>query len=279
MPSQLQNYFPLFLPQAFSLYSHHEFLHESGTKMKTAQILIVGNEILSGRTLDTNTQFLARALNVRGVRVTRGFCIPDDIQVIRETVRANHGKSDYFFVCGGIGGTPDDVTREAVALACDTELELNPVAEKLLRDFYKDRINDERLAMAFLPKGASLINNPHTKAPGFKIKNIYVFAGIPKLVEAMFSEVAQDFQGSPLFEKEELFHRGEGDLGKIMKQIVKDFPDVELGSYPQVNCEDFALPMEQRKPKTLLILKGQRQARVEEAFETFMKLVHAQFPS
>src|ERR1700722_2212252 len=107
--------------------------------MKTAQILIIGDEILSGRTIDTNSNYLAKGLAVRGVRVSRIVVLPDNLVLISQWIKNHHGSSDFVFVCGGIGGTPDDVTREAVARSLGVKLKRNSEAEKLLRDFYTER--------------------------------------------------------------------------------------------------------------------------------------------
>src|ERR1700722_13455437 len=128
--------------------------------MKTAQILIIGDEILSGRTNDTNSHFLARALFVRGVRVSSIEVIADNEVLISQWISQNHGLSDYLFVCGGIGGTPDDVTRSAVARACGVKLRRHPEAERILLKYYEKRVNEDRMSMADLPEGCVLIENP-----------------------------------------------------------------------------------------------------------------------
>ena len=242
--------------------------------MKTAQVLIVGNEILSGRTQDTNTQFLAKALSLRAVRLTGVRIVSDDIVQIVKAIRTMRKLADFLFVCGGIGGTPDDKTREATAQAFDVPLVRNPQAESILKTYYGDRANEARLRMADLPQGCELINNPITRAPGIKIKNTYVFAGIPKLVEAMFASVQRDFAGgNPLFEREAFFDFGEGDLTPFMEIIDKKYPTVELGSYPQIDISQFSLPFERRRFRTQIVIRGQDAGDVEKAFEEFLALV------
>jgi len=232
--------------------------------MKTAQILIIGDEILSGRTVDTNSHFLARSLFVRGVRVLRIEVLPDQINFISQWVHQNHGLCDFTFICGGIGGTPDDITRQAVARGLGVPLIRHPVAEKILTNYYQERSNADRMSMADLPEGCELILNPVTQAPGFKIRNIYVFAGIPKILYAMFENVKNDFAGEPLFEEELNILVGEGDVAIHMKQINKEFPLLELGSYPTLEND--------RGYKTQLVFRSQNKILVASALKRFKEL-------
>jgi len=232
--------------------------------MKTAQIFIVGDEILSGRTTDTNSPFLAKVLAVRGVRVMGIGVIPDNEIIIAQWIREKHGLSDFLFVCGGIGGTPDDVTRSAVARACDVSLIRHPEAEERLLKYYGEKKNEERMSMADLPDGCTLIDNPVSQAPGFKIKNIYVFAGIPKVLHAMWANVEKSIQGTPLFEKEINLKVGEGEIARHMKQLNREFPLLELGSYPTFETH--------LGYKTQLVFKSTNEEIVRLAFDRFKEL-------
>lgn len=232
--------------------------------MKTAQILIIGDEILTGRTADTNSGYLARALFVRGVRVLRVEVIPDNLVLISQWVRERHGLSDFTFIAGGIGGTPDDVTRLAVANGLGVDLERNPIAEKILLKYYGDRVNADRMSMADLPVGCELIENSVTHAPGFKIKNIYVFAGIPKILHAMFESVAHEFSGALLYEEELKLLVGEGDIARHMVTLNKEFPLLELGSYPHMDST--------RDYKTLLVFRSSDKTLVLKAISRFKEL-------
>ncbi len=202
--------------------------------MKTAQILIIGDEILTGRTQDTNSRFLAKGLFVRGIRVQKIDVLPDNLTLISQWVNKNHALTDYTFICGGIGGTPDDITREAVAQGLGVKIERNKIAEKILTDYYGDKINPHRMLMADLPVGCELIENTVTKAPGFKIKNIYVFAGIPEIMKAMFETIRESLAQSQLFEEALDLKVGEGEIAQFMKVLNKEFPLLELGSYPRI---------------------------------------------
>ncbi len=232
--------------------------------MKTAQILIVGDEILSGRTADTNSHYLAKALYVRGIRVKNIQILPDNLILISQWVHHNHSLTDFTFICGGIGGTPDDLTREAVARGLEIPLERNADAEKILNAYYKETTNADRMSMADLPRGCELIENPVTKAPGFKIKNIYVFAGIPQIMKAMFEKIQHQIEGTPLSEKVLNINVGEGEIAQFMKVVNKEFPLLELGSYPNLETD--------RGYRTQLVFKAADKETVENALERFKSL-------
>jgi molybdenum cofactor synthesis domain-containing protein len=232
--------------------------------MKTAQILIVGDEILSGRTVDTNSHYLAKELFARGIRVRRIEVVPDDIVAIAQWVHHRHGLSDIVFVCGGIGGTPDDVTREAVARGVAIPIERNQEALKRLTKYYAGRkveLNADRMRMADMPVGCTLIDNSVTTAPGFKIKNIYVMAGIPEVMHAMFDAIKEELKGTPVFESEINLQVGEGEIARHMIRINDEFPDVELGSYPTLDPK--------RGYKTQLVFKAATQDRLKAAVDRF----------
>ncbi len=232
--------------------------------MKTAQILIVGDEILSGRTTDSNSNYLARALFVRGVRVQRIEVIPDNLILIGQWIQNCHGLTDFTFVAGGIGGTPDDMTREGVARGLGVELKRHKEAAAILLKYYGEKINSDRLGMADLPMGCQLIENNVTHAPGFKIKNIYVFAGIPKILHAMFEKIQNEITGDPLFEEELKLKVGEGDIAQFMRIINMEFPLLELGSYPTLDPD--------KGYKTQLVFRATSQKVVRDALARFKEL-------
>lgn len=229
--------------------------------MKTAQILIIGDEILSGRTQDTNSHFLARSLFVRGIRVQNIDVLPDNLNIISQWIHQKHALTDFTFICGGIGSTPDDITREAVARGLGVKLYRDPVAEKLLKDFYKERINEDRISMADLPEGSELIKNELTLAPGFKIKNIYVMAGIPQIMKVMFEAIKNQLEGRSLFENTLDLKVGEGEIAKFMKVLNKEFPLLELGSYPTLEKD--------KGYRTQLVFRAEDESMVKKAVSRF----------
>ena len=157
--------------------------------VSTAGILIIGDEILSGRTKDTNSNWLAKELNLLGIRLEEITVIPDNKSRIIDLVKSFSKKFTYVFTCGGIGPTHDDITTESIAEALNLKLEKNKEAMKVLQIHYKNsniEFNEARQKMAIIPIGAKLIDNPVSAAPGFIVENIYVFAGVPQIMHSMF---------------------------------------------------------------------------------------------
>ena len=156
------------------------------TEVVTACLIIIGNEILSGRTQDTNLAYLAKELNELGVRMMEARVIPDVEKTIIDTVNECRSKFDYVFTTGGIGPTHDDITADCIALAFNTELELHPdVVELIKRREAPPEVMATRLRMARIPRGATLIENPTGGPPGFQMENVFVMAGVPMVMQAI----------------------------------------------------------------------------------------------
>lgn len=206
------------------------------TAQPTAAILIIGNEILSGRTQDMNVQFIADRLTLRGIKLTEIRVVRDEEAAIIKAVRELGKENDYVFSTGGIGPTHDDITADCMAKAFNTPIEINREAERRMTEYYAAKgmdMNEGRLRMARIPAGATLIDNPVSIAPGFKIKNVYVMAGVPKIMQAMFLSFEQTLaQGTPLLSNTVTASLREGDIAVELEDIQKQFPDVEIGSYP-----------------------------------------------
>ena len=204
------------------------------TRIYTAAVLIIGNEILSGRTQDVNINFLARGLGEIGVRLTEVRVIPDSEATIIATVNEVRARFDYVFTTGGIGPTHDDITSECVAKAFGVPWELHPEARAILLDHYGDQnLTEARLRMATTPRGATLIENPVSKAPGFQVGNVFVLAGVPRIMQSMFDSLKHSLTGgAPLRSRAIVSSLGEGMLAKQFKALQDSYPDVEMGSYP-----------------------------------------------
>ncbi len=200
----------------------------------TACLLIIGNEILSGRTKDANLAFLGARLNALGVRLREARVIPDDQAVIVAAVNETRAAFDYVFTTGGIGPTHDDITAEAVAKAFDVPLIENPEARATLEAYYPaGELNEGRLRMARTPEGASLIGNPVSAAPGFQIGNVFVMAGIPSIMQAMFESLRHRLVGGrPLLSRALSVGLPESVLSGGLGALQERYPDVEMGSYP-----------------------------------------------
>jgi len=199
-----------------------------------AAMLIIGNEILSGRTQDANLQYIALGLNSVGIRLKEVRVIADDEQVIIATINEMRAKFDYVFTSGGIGPTHDDITSECVAKAFGVPLLRDPRAVELLKKVIKpENLNEARLRMANIPEGASLIHNPVSAAPGFQIGNVYVMAGVPKIMQAMFDGIKHSLTGGRcVLSKSVTLHIGEGSIAVALKAIQDTYTEVEIGSYP-----------------------------------------------
>ena len=199
-----------------------------------AALIIIGNEILSGRTKDKNLAYLAEWLNEIGIQLYEVRVIRDDEKEIIDCVNLLRKKYDYVFTTGGIGPTHDDITTESIAKAFSVELETNPEALKILQSYYKEgELNEARLKMTLLPKGAELVENPVTKAPGFKMENVFVMAGIPSIMQGML-EGAKAFLkiGNKMSSRSiDVFMR-ESYVAEELSKMQDNYPEVEIGSYP-----------------------------------------------
>jgi molybdenum cofactor synthesis domain-containing protein len=205
------------------------------TKTVTACVLVIGNEILSGRTKDANLAWLAVELNRIGVRLTEARVIPDVEETIVATLNEVRSRFDYVFTTGGIGPTHDDITAACVAKAFGVPLVRNPEAVRRLQAHYANPadLNEARLRMANAPEGATLIDNPVSKAPGFRIGNVHVMAGIPVIMQAMFDGIRHSLVGgSPMLSRTINAELAEGVMAADLAEIQKANPDIEIGSYP-----------------------------------------------
>ncbi|MEQ8326948.1 MAG: molybdopterin-binding protein [Parvibaculum sp.] len=200
----------------------------------TACLLIIGNEILSGRTQDKNLAFIGQGLNEIGIRLMEVRVIPDVEAVIVETLNEVRRRFDYVFTTGGIGPTHDDITADCVAKAFGLALIVNPEARAILETHYEPgQLTDARLRMARTPEGAELIVNPVSKAPGFQVENVFVMAGIPAIMQAMFASLRHRLAGgTPLSSRTLVVEMGESFVSEGLAAVQARYPDVEIGSYP-----------------------------------------------
>lgn len=204
---------------------------------QTAAILIIGNEILSGRTQDVNIQYLAKRLGEIGIQLAQARVIPDEESVIISNVQELAATHSYVFTTGGIGFTHDDRTAVSLAKAFGVKLEENPRALELLRDYYGEALNEARRRMALIPMGATLIANPISKAPGFQIQNVFVLVGVPSVMQAMFdSLVGRLVGGAPILFSAVSCNLPEGVLADDLALLQDQHPEVDIGSYPYFKC-------------------------------------------
>jgi molybdenum cofactor synthesis domain-containing protein len=207
-------------------------------KTVTACLLVIGNEILSGRTQDANLNYLAKGLGEVGVRLREARVIPDVPETIVATVNEVRAKFDYVFTTGGIGPTHDDITAECVARAFGLKLVLDPEAKRRLEIRYRQmgsqvELNEARLRMAHVPEGATLIDNPVSAAPGFQIGNVFVMAGVPAIAQAMFDSVKHRLVGgAKVLARSVNCRLAEGTIAKDLTEIQERYPQIDIGSYP-----------------------------------------------
>lgn len=232
----------------------------------TAALLIIGNEILSGRTQDKNLSHLAITLGKQGVLLREARVVPDVQNDIVEALNALRNKYTYVFTTGGIGPTHDDITTEAVAVAFGVPVIRHPEAERILRAHYtEDQINDARLKMADVPEGAALIENPVSSAPGYFIGNVYVFAGVPRIMHAMLDAVKHQLTpGAVVQMKSITCDLGEGEIAQGLSEIQVRYENVEIGSYPY---------FKQGVLSTTLVMRSADEAANNAAYEEVMALI------
>lgn len=202
----------------------------------TAAMLVIGDEILSGRTLDTNTQHLATRLTQMGIRMAEVRVVPDVHEVIVDAVNTLRAAYTHVFTSGGIGPTHDDITADCIAAAFGVTIGIRDDARAILQAHY-DRsgleFNAARQRMARIPDGATLIDNPISAAPGFTIGNVHVMAGVPDVFHAMVAGVLPTITGgAPLLSQTLRVMRGEGEVAAELGAIAADFPELSIGSYP-----------------------------------------------
>ena len=203
-------------------------------RLVTACVIVIGNEILSGRTQDVNIAFLGERLNELGVRLMEARVIPDIEDTIVATVNEARARFAYVFTTGGIGPTHDDITAASIAKAFGVPLTEHPEARAILEAHYPPgELTEARLRMARTPEGAALIENPVSKAPGFQMDNVFVMAGIPAIMQAMFESLSHRLVGgTPLKSRSVTIYLPESRMAPSLAALQDRYPDVEIGSYP-----------------------------------------------
>lgn len=232
----------------------------------TACVLIIGNEILSGRTQDTNLNHLATTLGSWGIQVREARVIPDLEAEIVDAVNSMRRTYDYVFTTGGIGPTHDDITSASIARAFDVPLVTNPVIEARIRG--RDappEVMASRLRMALVPDGAALVENVTGGPQGFCIGNVYVMAGIPAVMRAMLASLEGKLDaGPPVRSRTVTAHVGESTIATALTRIQDDFPDIDLGSYPFFKNDVYG---------TSLVMRGVEEETLDRALEAVKQAI------
>ena len=228
----------------------------------SAGLLIIGDEILSGRTVDQNINFLAKNLSENGILLKEVRVVGDFENEIIFAVNELRKKFDYVFTSGGIGPTHDDITSLSIAKAFNQDLILNEVAHEILIQHYgAENVNEARLKMAYLPRKASLLDNPVSSAPGFRIENVFVMAGIPKIFQAMFEASKKELKiGCKISARELKICLTESVIAKDLTDLQNQYREISMGSYPFENG-------------TSLVFRGFDKEILEEAFLKMQNLI------
>ena len=227
-------------------------------KAPTACLIIIGNEILSGRTQDANLNYVARRMTDWGVRLREARVVADIEDEVVEAVNTCRARYDYVFTSGGIGPTHDDITASCIAKAFGVALSRNPEAIAILEDHYDPGdLTEARLKMAETPEGAILIDNPVSRAPGFQMENVFVMAGIPRIMQAMLDGLRDRIAGgAPLISVTISAFLPEGEIAVGFGELQAKYPEIDMGSYPFYRMKKFG---------TSLVLRGTDADMLDEA--------------
>jgi molybdenum cofactor synthesis domain-containing protein len=234
--------------------------------MPTAGILVVGNEILSGKVVDTNSPYLCRELRALGVDVERIVTIPDVVDVIAEHVGTMSRAYDFLFTSGGIGPTHDDLTIDGVAAAFGRSLELSESIMDRLRRATGHEPNESQLKMAQIPSGASLLDAGDLWFPLVVVDNVYILPGIPELLRKKFESARDRFRGVPFVLKRVYVTSMESEIAEVLHALLQEFPELMLGSYPRIQEESF---------RVMLTLESRDAGYVQRALDSLLERLPA----
>lgn len=232
----------------------------------TAGIVIIGNEILSGKTVDSNSTFLAQELRQLGVTLRQVAVIPDELDIIADTVRGFHQQFDLVFTSGGVGPTHDDITMEGVAIGFGRRVVRHPVLEGKLREYLSSgrSANESYLKMAEVPEGAELLSEDTLRFPTVKMENVYILPGIPEILQQKFLALKDRFVAAPYYLKVIYTTEYESGIAGSLNETLRHYPELQLGSYPKINNPEY---------RVKLTLESKDQTYVEQAFTHLMNLL------
>ena len=224
--------------------------------MSTAALLVIGNEILSGKVRDTNSAYLAVELRKLGVDLERILTIPDEIDLIAREARAMSETYDFVFTSGGIGPTHDDLTMDGIAKAFGREIEANQSMIDRMARYSEKPLNDAMKKMAMIPTGSEVLDVGGLWFPVVVVENVHIFPGIPELFEKKFQSIADRFSGVPFVLRKLYVRESESDIADTLNNLLREFPELMLGSYPRINEEHY---------RVMLTLESRDEAYVDRA--------------
>lgn len=231
---------------------------------QTAALIVIGNEILSGKVADTNSTFLARELRRVGTTLRRVLVIPDELDAIAEAVRAYQPAFDAVFTSGGVGPTHDDVTIAGIALGLGRRVERHPHLVGKLREFFGDDLNEARLKMAEVVSGTELLFEGGVNFPTLKVENIYILPGIPEIFRTKLEAIGARFAADPFFLRVIYSSEPESTIADMLNQTLASFPELLLGSYPKLNDPEY---------RVRITMESKDREYVEQAFQKLMELL------
>jgi molybdenum cofactor synthesis domain-containing protein len=232
-----------------------------------AAILIIGNEILSGRTQDTNTSTLATWLNSIGVKVGEVRVIPDVEQTIIDVLNLLRSEYNYVFTTGGIGPTHDDITAQSVSKAFGIKYEIHKKAYKILEAYYKPgEFNEGRQKMVWMPENANLILNPTSGAPGFSVENVFCLPGVPSILKSMLGGLKNEIVGGkPILSLTVSLKTVESEIADSLTKVQNDNQDIEIGSYPFFHAGKLGVS---------IVIRSEDQTKIDECSSQILKFVN-----
>ena len=228
---------------------------------KTAGIVIIGNEVLSGKTQDINSHFFCTELRRLGVEVQKISTIQDEVELIGKEVSTFSRRYDYVFTSGGVGPTHDDVTIEGIAHGFGLKVVRHPDIERRMRQRFGDQVNEARLRMANVPDGAKLLATEALFAPIINIHNVYIFPGIPSILQERFHAIKETFRDAPYYLKNVYVRYGEGVIADMLNDLLVKFPQLMLGSYPVLDVAEY---------KVKVTLESKDQSYLEQGLQAFI---------
>jgi FAD synthetase len=228
---------------------------------KRAGIVIIGNEVLSGKTQDINSHFFCTELRRLGVEVQKISTIQDEIELIGREVASFSQHYDYVFTSGGVGPTHDDVTIDGIAHGFGLKVVRHPDIERRMRQRLGDQVNEARLRMANVPDGAKLLATEALFAPIVNIRNVYIFPGIPSILQQRFHAIKEMFRDTPYYLKNVYVRYGEGIIAEMLNELLVKFPQLMLGSYPVLDLAEY---------KVKVTLESKDQSYLEQALQAFI---------
>ena len=238
-------------------------------QVQTAAVIIIGDEILSGKIVEKNAQYLIREIRALGMVLRHLAFLPDDIEVIGREVRRHSEENDFVFTTGGVGPTHDDVTVAGIAHGFGVEVVSDPILEKLVRTFYKQNFCDAHLLLARVPKGSVLEKTNESDAAFVtRFENVFIFPGVPSLLQAKFPIIREQFRSSPFWGAKIFCTAEEGTMAETLADIAKKSPTVSIGSYPRLDATDH---------RVMLTIEGKKRKPLFSRFLTIYWL-HLQAP-